>query len=101
MVAGTAVPSGALSSDLIVDSWTASLKVAVTLDVVATPVALGAGERPVSVGAVASVLVANFQLIGFIAFPAASWAPLTRAVYVALGAKGRVGVSRAVRVVSS
>src|SRR3954454_3405657 len=101
MLAGTAVPSGALSSNLIVDCWTASLNVAVALDVVATPVALGAGERPVSVGAAASALVLNDQLIGFIAFPAASWAPLTRAVYVAWGARGRVGASRAVRAVSS
>src|SRR3954452_8976171 len=97
MLAGTAVPSGALSSNLIVDCWTASLNAAVALDVAATPTALGAGERPVSVGAVASAVVVNVQLIGFIAFPAASLAPLTRAVYVALSAKGKVGASRAVR----
>src|SRR3954451_21643823 len=101
MVAGTAVPSGAFSSNLIVDCWTASLNVAVTLDAGGIPVAFGAGERPVSVGAVASAVVVNVQLIGFIAFPAASLAPLPRAVYVALSAKGRVGVSRAVRDVSS
>ena len=65
----------------IVADWTGSLKVAVTLVPAATPVAPGAGVRPVTVGGVVSgAAVVNVQVTGSIWLPAVSLAPLTVAV---------------------
>ena len=69
---------------LIVLDWTGSLKVAVTVVEVATPLAPDAGVRAVMVGGVVSAggadAVVKLQLTWSIVLPAASVAPETVAV---------------------
>ena len=69
---------------LIVFDWTASLKVAVTVVEVGTPVAPDAGVRAVMVGGVVSAggadAVVKLQLTESMVLPAASVAPETVAV---------------------
>ncbi len=77
-----AVPTGFLALIAIVELWTGSLNVAVTVLLIATFVAPDAGVRPVTVGGVVSVAatVVSVQLTGSIRLPAASFAPLTLTV---------------------
>ncbi len=78
MVAGTSAPPGVRSVSAMVDCWTASSKVALTVLPTATPVAPARGLRAVTVGAVVSgVSVVNDHDTGSMVLPAASRAPLT------------------------
>ena len=70
-----------LSTKLIVPGSTASLKVAVTLLAIGTPVAPEAGDCADAVVAVVSaVAVVNDQEVEVIVLPDRSWAPLKVAV---------------------
>jgi hypothetical protein len=74
----TAGPAAAASAMATVPGWTATLKVADTGAVVATPVALAAGARAVTVGAAAAGAVVKDQEAGAaIGVPEVDVAPLT------------------------
>ena len=89
---------------VIVPAFIASLKVAVTVVAVDTPVAPLAGDVAVTVGAAVSAVVKDQTLFATSAFPATSLTPLapltTVAVYVTFCASGAVGVRVATNVVA-
>ena len=98
-MAGTVLFFGSLSTKLVAvieEDCTASLNVAVTLELVITPEALGAGVSLVTVGTGPEAVV-KVQVYGLvIGSPAVSLAPLTVAVYFVEFARAALGVKVAV-----
>ena len=89
------LPLEDLSTKLVVvmvEAWTAMLNVAVTVVLVATPVALAAGVALVTVGATAAAVVNDQEVDPLMGSPAVSFAPLTAAVYVVPYANAALGV---------
>jgi hypothetical protein len=84
-----------------VDGSIASLKVAVTVEAMATPVVALVGVTAVTVGTGPCAVVNDHELTLAMAFPVAPTTPVvTAAVYVLLAASGAFGVSVAVKVVA-
>ena len=105
MVPVTAAPPAPVRLTAAVPDWSGSLKVAVTVLPIETPVAPAAGVRPVTVGGVVSAggaaAVVKTQITETIVLPAGSWAPETLAVYVVDAANALAGAHVTERVPGS